>query len=233
MKQRLRESASGCLKNGRRLLDDAQFLEFNEPPTSAYFLSCIAEEEFAKAFLLALVVRNVIPWDPRLLRAARDHTCKQLLCLVMDYLNPDWDEFMERVRQPRGDLPAAVADAINILRHEKIGRWLNSTWVWAEDPDYDPTASAIAEGKQDRIKQDALYVRLARDGGVASVPSGATRESVQLERERASRLGRLAEEVLNGSEHPGLDYHAIEEAFRVLFESMVEVGVDVDPTPRR
>lgn len=225
MNDKLSESACACLKNGRRLLDDAEFLEFSEPPTTAYFLSLLAQEEFAKAFLLALVVRGIIPWDRRLLPAARDHACKQLLCLVMDYLSPDTDEFLERcnavvLRHEIRELPSRVVDAISILRHEKLGRWVERSWVWAEDPEYDTDALAVAEGERDRLKQDALYVRLARDGGTASIPQGATYESVRSERERAGRIARLAEGVLDGEKHPGLDYDKVEEIFRVLFESL-------------
>jgi len=231
MNERLCESARACLQNGRRLLDDSEFLEFGEPPTTAYFLSLIAQEEFAKAFLLALVVRGVIPWERRLLRAARDHTCKQLLCIIMDYLNPDTDEFLERcnagvLRHEIRKLPSKVVDAINILRHEKIGRWVERTWVWDEDPEYDRDALAVAEGKQDRLKQDALYVRLASDGSVAGVPSAATYELVRSERERASRIANLAERVLEGDERPGLDYDKVEEVFRALFESLSESALD-------
>jgi AbiV family abortive infection protein len=96
MRDKLTASARACLKNGLRLLSDAEFLELDETPTTAHFLCAIAQEEFAKAFLLALVVRSVIPWDRRLLRASRDHTCKQLLCVVMEYLSPDFEEFLER-----------------------------------------------------------------------------------------------------------------------------------------
>lgn len=223
MKERLREAARASLRNGWRLLEDAEILEFSEPPTTAFFLSCIAEEEFAKCFLLGLVIRGVLPWDQRLLRAARDHSCKQLLCVVMEYLQPNDEEFMARVldRSPRpSGLPAPVVDAITILRHEKIGRWGEQRWVWAEDPAYDRTASAIADGQRDKVKQDALYVRLARDGGVASIPKDATYDSVQEERERATRLGQLAESVLGDDEHPGLDYKTIEEVFRVLFGTL-------------
>lgn len=225
MNERLRKSGNACLQNGRRLLDDAEFLEFGEPPTTAHFLTLIALEEFAKAFLLALVVRGVIPWDQRLLRAARDHACKQLLCVVMDYISPDSDEFIERcnavvLRHEILDLPQRVVDAINILRHEKLGRWVEHSWVWADDPEYDPEALAVAEGKQDRIKQDALYVRLGRDGSVANYPHGATYESVHIERDRGARIARLAEGVLNGDEFPGLDYDKVEMLFRALFESL-------------
>ncbi len=231
MNDKFRDSARACLQSGRRLLDDAEFLGFGEPPTTAHFLLLIAQEEFAKAFLLALVVRGVVPWDRRLLRAARDHTCKQLLCLVMDYVIPDTDEFLERcnavvLRHEIRTLPPKVVDAIYILRHAKIGRWVERSWVWAEDPAYDPDALAVAGGKQDRLKQDALYVRLGRDGSTASVPGGATYDSVRSERERAARIARLAEGVLEGEEHPGLDYDKVEALFRALFGSLPEDVTD-------
>lgn len=177
--------------------------------------------------ILGLVVRGVIPWDPRLLRAARDHSCKQLLCVVMDYLSPDTDEFIERcdaviLRHEIIDIPREVVDAINLLRHEKLGRWVHHSWVWADDPEYDRHALAVSEGKQDRLKQDALYVRLGGDGGVATVPQGATCADVQAERERGARMTELADGVLDGDDHPGLDYDKVEELFRALFHSLTE-----------
>lgn len=66
MTDRIAHAVRACLANGRRLLEDVEFLELNEPPSTAYFLSMIAQEEFAKGFLLALVARGVIPWDRRL-----------------------------------------------------------------------------------------------------------------------------------------------------------------------
>lgn len=228
MNEKLRESANICLQNGRRLLDDVQFLDCREPPTTAYFLTLIAQEEFAKAFLLALVVRGVIPWDKRLLRAARDHVFKQLLCVVMDYISPDLVEFLDRCKRHEvRDLPRKVADAINILRHEKIGRWVDHSWVWAEDPEYNPESLAVFKGKQDRLKQDALYVRLGQNGSVANIPHGATYESVYSEKDRAERIARLAEGVLKGDEYPGLDYDKVEEVFRALFESLPRDRRDV------
>ena len=210
-----------CLANSRRLLEDAVFLEFSDPPATAYFLTLIAQEEAAKGFLLALVVRCVIPWNRQVLRATRDHTCKQLLCIVMDYLNPELNEFWNRCnamrRHEHPNLPAKVADAINILRHEKIGRWVSQSWVWGEDPDYDPDALAIAEGRRDRSKQDALYVRLASDGGVASVPTKVTRDMLRSEMERAERFAHLAESIVNVETYRGLDYDKVEDGFRIVF----------------
>ena len=90
------ESAISCVANGRRLIDDAVMLELQEPPSSAFALAIIAQEELAKGFLLFLVSRQVIPWNPFVHRATRDHVCKQLLAAVMDHLAPDLDEFLKR-----------------------------------------------------------------------------------------------------------------------------------------
>jgi hypothetical protein len=84
----------------------------------------------------------------------------------MDHLTPELETTLAALaRLKAGDLdnsfPRTVADALNILRHEKIGRWESNAWVWAEDPDYDQTAKKVAEGYADRKKQDALYVRLS------------------------------------------------------------------------
>jgi AbiV family abortive infection protein len=191
--KRLGKSVRAVIQNATRLLEDTQSLEFSEPPTSAWFLALIAQEELAKAFMLCLVNRGAIPWNPHILRVLQDHRCKQLVCLVMDYLAPDIDEFITRsnavvIKKELPIMPQRIADALNILRHEKIGRWVSKTWVWAEEPDYDHDALAIAEGKKDRLKQDALYVRLGKDGSVASTPMNHGAAALANEMDRAERF---------------------------------------------
>jgi AbiV family abortive infection protein len=219
--RRFEQAIRACLENGRRLLDDVESLQLNNSAATAYFLVMIAQEEFAKGFLLALVLRRVIPWDAYLFRATRDHTCKQLLCLIMEYLWPEDEEFKARcdaviLHHERPRFPAKVADAINILRHEKIGRWRSRNWGWAEDPEYNPEALAIAEGKLDRLKQDALYVRLGSDGGLAAMPSQYRDKLVEIEIDRAQRFATLVKNLLVAP-IPGLDYDTVEETFRILF----------------
>lgn len=221
---RLKQSAHAAIANGRRLLDDVEWLDYEEHRTSAYYLALIAQEEFAKAFLLGLVIKGVIPWDRRLLRAARDHACKQLLCLVMDYLSPDFEQFKKRCdaflkRQEFLPMPQKVADAISILCYEKIGRWSGRSWVWAEDPGYDPEALAISEGKADKLKQDALYVRLAVDGGVAAIPTVVSRPTLREESERAARMAALGEGLLDESQGPVRD-DDVTQVFRAVFASI-------------
>lgn len=210
-------SAQSSLSNAARLLDDADYLAFGEPPTTAQFLVAIAQEEIAKAFLLALVVRRAIPWDQRLLRATRDHTCKQLLNLVLEYLSPDIEEFLERcnatvLRNEIREVPQHVLDAISIFRYEKIGRWAERQRGSADEAVYEVAVLAVAQGKVDRQKQDALYVRLGRDGSVASIPSGGTYDTVQAERDRARRMSQVTQDILGGEPYPALDYDKIEKA---------------------
>lgn len=216
------DTIKAILDNGRRLLDDADSLQFNEPPATAYFLTLTAQEEFAKAFLLELVARRVIPWSKHIHRATRDHRCKQLLAAVMDYLEPDVDEFIKRhtdfmlhpIPMP---LPAKIADAINIFRHEKIRRWESSAWVWDLEPEYDPDAWAIGSGKRDELKQDALYIRLGSDGRAITPSVSITRHILEDEIDRAKRAAALVERLHAEPAHADCDYDRIEEAFRILF----------------
>lgn len=219
---KLKAAGQASVTNGKRLLDDAEWLDYDVYRTSALFLIHIAHEEFAKAFLIGMVLRQVIPMDDKLLRAMRDHRCKQLVCIVMDYLLPEDEEWSRRIRRTidgifDDELPRKVADAINILRHEKIGRMENRYWFWDEDPNYDPEALAVGDGKLDRLKQDLLYVRLAKDGGVASAPRSVSAEELRVERDRAQRLASIAEAALDPSETPGLDYHTVEQVMRAVF----------------
>src|SRR6266496_2163891 len=85
------KSANACVANGRRLLEDAEMLEYSDPPSASFALAIIAQEEFAKGFWMCLVARGVVPWNPLVYRATRDHVCKQLLGIVMEYVKPDTD----------------------------------------------------------------------------------------------------------------------------------------------
>jgi AbiV family abortive infection protein len=137
-KDDLKKSMKACLKNAERLLDEAQALEFEKPLSSRFFLSMIAQEECSKGFLLSLVSMNLIPWDDVIFRATKNHECKQLLGLVIEFLNPSWDDFEIRMNDwkekiEKGilqDLPDHVVDAINVFRYKKIEKWRGKNWFW-------------------------------------------------------------------------------------------------------
>lgn len=216
------DSAKRCCENGRRLLDEAELLEFEKVAATRYYLSMIAQEEAAKAFLLYLVTVEALPWTPFLLRATRDHQCKQLVGIILDYISPDTDEFLRRMDMWRLEkrqlqLPASVADAMNLLRHEKIRRWESKLWVWAEDPEYDKAALKVADGTRDRDKQRALYVELSRNGQVGATPERVTNIQANDEYERGRRFEACVRGLVEGGPRFAWDLERIEDSFKALF----------------
>jgi len=200
-------------------------LEFSEPPATAFALVILAQEEFAKAFLLALVDKRIIEWNELIWRATRDHTCKQLLAIVMDYLNPDFDEFMARIKAPpdgKVKVPSYIADALNILRYEKIGKL-----PWVDPPNYDHKAKKVSKGQIDRLKQDQLYVDIGKMGSV--VPKEVvSQKQFEDEKDRAERLCSLVQGMVEDKRTSYLEYKEVTDAFRMLFASMSS-GNNRDP----
>lgn len=222
MRQTFLNSARRCHENGRRLLDEAEILEFENPPATRYYLSMIAQEEMAKAFLLYLVMIEALPWTSFLLRATRDHHCKQLVGIVLEYISPDTDEFLRRMdmcvlEKRKLQLPRSVVDAMNLLRHEKIRRWESKWWFWAEDPKYDKLALDVSDGKRDRDKQRALYVELGRNGQVVKTPEHVTEMQANDEYERGRRFEACVRGLLNGNASALWDFERIKRCFKALF----------------
>ena len=178
-----------CIENGERLIEDAQLLkDFDRLPT-ALSLSILAQEEFAKAFLLILVQKQVIPWTAECRRALRNHECKHLTGVMIEWLGPPLNEALERCQNSgRGNdfefFPQDVASAINILRHEKFERF---RFNYAErDPESNGLPRKIAEGKLDRKKQQGFYVGVNSYGKVNSLPTSITENEFKEQFERAN-----------------------------------------------
>jgi AbiV family abortive infection protein len=93
-------SISACFENGKALLGDAKLLFDWDRFSTALALSVLAQEEFAKAFLLQLVVDDALPWLPEIQRSMARHQSKHLLAIVMEWLPPfDWDHLREQERR--------------------------------------------------------------------------------------------------------------------------------------
>lgn len=201
----LNASIEASLENGSRLLGESYFLESLDPPASQYYLIMIAQEEFAKAFILYLVREEIAPFSEPIRRAINDHRSKQLVGMILDYMIMHWDDFEELKEAVRTDaelgdgLPNDVGSAIKILCYEKIGRWAGRNYIESEKPDYDSLAKKIFAGKKDQKKQDALYVRIGRDGRPCSSPASVTNAETQDELERACRYCRFVIDVMEGS----------------------------------
>ena len=214
------------MENGKRLLEDASDLEFRDPPSSRFFLIMIAQEEFAKAFILHLVKENAIPFTSPVLRAINNHACKHLVGMIMDYMIMHWDEVDELQAMIRKDvelgdnLPDDVASAMELLRYEKIGRWESNNWGWIDDPNYDASALQISKGKKDRHKQDALYVRIGRDGRVSSTPQTISEEETRDEWARADRYKIFVNSMIEGQQG-SYRYDRAMAALRLLFGDQI------------
>lgn len=219
MNPEFKKSAELVLANADRLIDETVHLEFVEPATTAFYLIQLAQEEISKALILALVYRDLITWDDHIQRACRDHCCKQLLFLVMDYLQPVEDADMERhiqtlVDRRLADVPRKIADAIHILRHEKIGRRRSGKWA---NPNWDSEAMKIARGSLDSVKQDTIYVRLAQDGSVVSSPTQVEVPKYSELRDSADRMLHLVKTVLDEQRPVDVSLGRVEEIFRILY----------------
>jgi len=217
-----KNAAQASLKNAEQLADDAEWLGMDHAGSS-FALAVIAQEEAAKAFLFHLISQDAVPVSPLVLRIARDHACKHLLGMIMDYMHPE--DFLGNIAAVFEDRAADrfrsdIADALNILRHEKVGRWESKNWFWDEEPEYDATAKRAADGHFDREKQNGLYVRIGSDGSIASTPDLVRPEAAKEAIERARRFGRLVMQLLEDDTGGLLDYDRIKAAFTALFETL-------------
>jgi AbiV family abortive infection protein len=193
------EVVEACITNGKRLLEDSECLNDFDRFSTAKALAILAQEEFAKAYIIKLVQEGAIPWCDGILRATRDHHCKQLISVIMEYLFTPWEDtnkLIERdkkIREKFQDflLPPKVADALNIFFHEKIRRWKSSSWFWAEDPKYDQDAKKVWKGKIEKIKQNSIYVSIGKDGKICNIPQD-NREEAQKHIEFAKVLEDVA-----------------------------------------
>lgn len=201
----LAASIRACMENGDKILEDVEFFRDYEREnySTMYFFCIISQEEFAKAFLLYLIKEKIVPWTNETHRSLQDHKSKQLVCLVMDFLSPPFDELIEWNKNKEYEegkwgplFPPHVIDAINIYRHEKIGRWESKNWVWDKIPNYNPTAKKIGSGYLDRRKQDALYVKVGKNGKIANIPSDVTKEMFEDVYERASNHKYLIKSLI-------------------------------------
>jgi AbiV family abortive infection protein len=218
----LERSIAACIDNGFRLCEETDDLEFRKPAASRFYLAMIAQEEFAKAFLLFLVKEDVVPLSSAVRRTMNDHSCKQLVGMLLDYMIMHWDELPElealiaRDAELGDRFPNDVGSALEILRYEKIEVWRGRSWAWAEDPAYDLQALRVADGKRDQRKQDALYVRIGRDGQVASTPHAITEQETRDELDRAGRYGHFVAEVRTGTKN-SVRFNRTMAALGVLF----------------
>ncbi len=211
-------SLDACLANAERLMDDAQWLEAQKQGGTCLAISMLAQEEYAKAFTLYLVREELVPWDSDLLRVIRNHACKHLIAIVMEYIDPEWEtleQLQEIIRAEyalEGRFPKRVSSALNILYHEKIRR---GDFAYGEE--YHPDAEGIARGKRDQVKQNAVYIDLDKSCRVRNSPLGITQEQAQREYELARRYGSIIRGLLRAEAYEGVQLQKLKEVMKIVF----------------
>ena len=215
-------SIEACLENGARLLDDALRLEFEELGGTRFMISLLAQEEFAKAFLLYCVREEIIPWDDDLRRVMRNHACKHLVAITMEYIDPEWETIEELPAiinseyDLNGAFPPRVSSALNILYHEKIR---NRNFGYDDDETYEPSVVKIAKGERDRQKQDAIFVDLDKNCRVKQLrsPMSITREQAHEEYRRAELYASIVRRLIAYGAYESIQMDKFKEATKQVF----------------
>jgi len=194
-KEDFTKAIKACEENGERLCYDAEAC-WNSPAGLA--LAILAQEEFAKAFMLNLVNEDIIPWTSGVKWSIRNHECKHLFVLIMEYLttiDEQPSEWLKRLKSDeRVEIPSHIRDAINIYRHELVRRKgeRDTKWKWQEKEYYHKIPKRIGIDRAvDIKKQYSLYVEISDTGDVVNVPN-ATEKDVEKELERAREIRGIA-----------------------------------------
>lgn len=227
---KFQRSIAACIANGERLLEDADWAMHRA--STGVALAMLAQEECAKAFVLALVRDSILPWTDDVRRSLSVHECKQLVTVIMEWLLEVNERRLHETgeRKPVADtlkcLPPDVATAMNIYRHELIER------IGKRHPehyaDWKGRARKLAEGQRDRRKQAALYVRVGDDGSLSSEPS----ESQQAYDEELVRTKALLEFAKDADRHlifAFREYEMFTELFAAMFRDHGPNGVPAAP----
>jgi AbiV family abortive infection protein len=226
---KFQKSIAACIANGERLLEEADWAMHRE--STGVALAMLAQEECAKAFVLALVRDGILPWTDDVRRSLSVHECKHLVTVIMEWLlDVNEHRLTEVDRQKAAEtpqhLPPDVAIAMNIYRHELIER------IGKRHPerytDWKGRARKLADGQRDRRKQAALYVRVDNDGSVSSEPS----ESQQAYGEELVRTKALLEFAKDADRHlifAFREYEMFTELFAAMFRDHGPDGVPAAP----
>ncbi|MBU4319807.1 MAG: AbiV family abortive infection protein [Nitrospinae bacterium] len=224
------KSAAVCLANANRLILNAELLNGDaDTVTTSYALAFLAQEEIAKAFLLYLIYSEALPWNQYIQRSLKDHTCKQLWFIVLDALNPDFDEYLEKIKKPGymglKNFINEVGDALNWYRYAKIYSWEQGYYDWSDNP-FNENVKHIFKGKLDRKKQDALYVRIGKKGEVISEPGSIKKQDVDKAIDTAKRFYRFANNLIEKDFLSTHDEHIdwLKNTLKHIFTPPTETG---------
>ncbi len=217
-------SIRACITNAKRLMEDAEW-SMNRPSTGLA-LTLLAQEECAKAFVLALVREGILPWTDDVRRSLSVHACKHLVTMVMEWLLTINEQRLNEILTSAtratpavrpGHLPPDVATAMNIYRHEMIER-IGRRYPERES-EWRGRARKLADGERDRRKQTALYVAIGEDGSLASEPPTSP-EAFDEELVRTKALIDFAGDVDRKCIFARDEYELFVEIFKAMFADL-------------
>ena len=116
------------------------------------------------------------------------------MTVILDYLNPSIDDFLKMVEDNTLiKRPKKVSNAINIYVHKVLDKWR----YYDENPEYRDEANLIKRGKYKKVKQNAFYVRIDKNGKAIDYTKNYTLINTELEIENAIRYGILIKDKEN------------------------------------
>jgi AbiV family abortive infection protein len=215
------ESGGACIDNAGRLLVDAEYCTNS---STGFALALLAQEECAKAFVLALVAHGVIPWSSEIKRSLYVHNCKHVLLIVLEWLSTKhavreaaWLNSETQPPVSSTHIPAEVAKAMNVYRHEMLEDQKRN--LDSPRPEWNGEARKIARGKRDRKKQDALYIGVGKDGQVTSGPP-ASLDHFEAELGRAKEIINLAKYAMYPVCFKFPEYEHVTDLFHSMFRDL-------------
>lgn len=227
---KFQRSIHACLAHGKRLLENAEW-STNQPSTGLA-LALLAQEECAKAFVLALVRDEILPWTEEVRHSLSVHECKNLIAIIMEWLSTVNELHELRLTEAAASgarsegsqhLPPDVATAMNIYRHEMIER------IGRRHPerysDWRGRARKVAKGWRDHKKQAALYVGIRQDGDVESLPP-MSQEAFDEEFTRGKTLLEFAGDVDRKRIFAYREYELFAAIFKAMFTDLASESED-------
>lgn len=76
---------------------------------------------------------------------------------------------------------------------------------------------AVAFGKRDTVKQDAIYIDLDKSCRVKNAPTKITREDAHAEYEKARRYASIVTGLVGPDAYEGLQLKKLKEATKIVF----------------
>jgi AbiV family abortive infection protein len=209
---KLSKAIADCIENGERLLEDADILCSYERYATSYGLAKLAQEEFAKGFILKLVESGSLNWNKEVQRSLNHHVSKQIMAIILDYIYPTTEQFLEMINNKTFlNRPQKVTDAMNIYVHEILMRWQSKNWIWMENPNYKKEALSVFQQKEEKKKHNAFYIQITKEGKSVNLTKKFTKKVVKVEIESAKRY----KQVLN-SDGEDVKYNEISEILKII-----------------